>query len=252
VRRELKPSSPLRIKTYMFKHGNINKITRRSFFKISLAFAGLILNVPLRYLGAGVLEAGVKNFFPTRKNPLIIDEKNRSVSLYTEINPENLYKSNPHCGVVFKDGKLADKGILKAYAHHIDFYNALIQIGAKQGNNLSKDNTGEYVKGDELIVTATWQGLNKELSLNDIFFDSTGKGFKIRFGGNKIAAAEENTGCITCLESCWVGITSNAVYPNISSFKRMFSPNSHFRGNTDVLPHEDYSPVVLIYRLKKK
>lgn len=216
-----------------------------------LGFIGLFFAVPARCFGPSILEAATYDLFPARKNPLIIDEKNKSVLMFTEINSKNLYKTNPHWGIVFKDGKLADKAILKAYAHHLDFHDALLKIGAVPGNNLTEDKTGEVVKGSELIVTATWPGLNKELSLNDIFYDSTGKGFKIRFGGNKGSALTENTGCITCCESCWIGITSNAAYPNISSFKRFLSPNSHFRGNPDVLPQKEGHPVILTYRLKK-
>ena len=83
----------------------------------------------------------------------------------------------------------------------------------------------------------------------DILEDSSGKGFRIRFGGNRQRAAEEHTGCITCLESCPIGITSNAVYPAISSFKRMISPNSQFKGKVEKLPRQ--GGLILIYSSEK-
>ncbi len=189
---------------------------------------------------------------PTKNNPLIIDKNNKRVLIYTEINVMHLYQPTVHWGVVFKDGRFGDRAILKAYCNQLDFYDALIQIGAKPGNNLTKESVGKYVEGDELIVTAIIEGQDKELPLSEIFEDSSGKGFKIKFGGNRIASEKEKTGCITCLESCWISITSNASYPMTSPLQRFVSPNSHFKGNTKVLPSKDGQPVILIYKLANK
>lgn len=76
---------------------------------------------------------------PTKENPLIINEKNKQVLIYTEVHEMNVHQSNVHWGVVFKGGKFQDRAILKAYVHHLDFHDALIKIGAKPGNNLTKD-----------------------------------------------------------------------------------------------------------------
>ena len=184
--------------------------------------------------------------FPTREKPLIIDEKGKKVLIYTEVNEMNLHQSNVHWGVVFKDGKFQDRAILRSYANQLDFHDALIKIGARPGNTLNKDTIGKYVEGDTLDVKATWPGLGKELSLNDIFIDEKGQGFKIKFGGNRKASEEKNTGCITCLESCWISISSNANYPQTHSLKRFLNPNSRFKGNANILP-EDGKPVILIY-----
>ena len=99
-----------------------------------------------------------------------------------------------------------------------------MEIGAKPGNNLSRETMGEFVKGSSLKVMAVLPGFNKELSLDQIFDDSSQKGFQIRFGGNRDRAVRGKTGCITCLESCWIGITSNAAYPAIGSLRRFISP----------------------------
>lgn len=188
------------------------------------------------------------NILPTKEKPLLIDEKNKKVLIYTELNVMHLYQPTVHWGVVFKDGKFGDRAILKAYCNQLDFYDALIKIGAKPGNNLNKDTVGEYVKGDELILTALVDG--REYPIEKVFKDSTGRGFKIKFGGNRKASEEQKTGCITCLESCWIAITSNANYTMTNSIKRFISPNSHFNGNEEILPAKEGHPVILIYKLK--
>ncbi len=188
---------------------------------------------------------------PTRENPLVVDMKEKRVLIYTEVSEANLHNTNPHWGIVFKDGKFGDKAILRSFAHPVVFHDALLQIGAKPGNNLTKDVIGKSVEGDSIELTATWAGLRKEAMPGDIFYDKMGKGFDIKFGGNRKAAEEMNTGCITCLESCWIAITSNANYPTITGATRAISPNSLFRGRPEVLPAGD-KPVIVIYRLAGK
>jgi hypothetical protein len=199
----------------------------------------------------GISIAAEKNIskLPTRDNPLIIDEKEKKVMIYTEVHEMNVHQSNVHWGIVFKDGRFQDRAILRSYANQLDFHDALLKIGANPGNNLNKDTIGSYVEGDTLIVTVTWPGLEKEYSLNDVFMDERGKGFNIKFGGNRKASEEQKTGCITCLESCWISITSNANYPQTGAIKRFLNPNSRFKGNANLLPG-DGKPVIVIYRLK--
>jgi hypothetical protein len=186
---------------------------------------------------------------PSRVVPLRIDSINRRVLIYAEVNLKSLNQSNPHWGVVFQGGKLKDNAIFQAFCSPQEFHEALLQIGAKPGNNLTLRSSGEVIRGDELLVSVTWPGLSRPLGLADILEDTSGKGFRIRFGGNRQRAMEEQTGCITCLESCPIGITSNASYPAISGFKRMISPNSQFKGKAEKLPRQ--GGLILIYSLGK-
>jgi hypothetical protein len=188
--------------------------------------------------------------FPSRAAPLRIDLNNKRVLIYAEVNTQSLNQSNPHWGVVYQGGKLSNKAVLQAFCSPEEFHDALLQIGAKPGNNLTLRSSEEVIGGDELLVAVTWPGLSKPLDLADVTEDSSGKGFRIRFGGNRQRAVEEQTGCITCLESCPIGITSNAAYPAISFFKRMIAPNSQFKGKTEKLPRQ--GGLVLIYSLEKK
>ncbi len=187
---------------------------------------------------------------PTKQNPLVLDSKNRRILIYTEVNERGDKKTSTHFGVVFKGGKLAEKALLNSYVNPLDFHDALLKIGANPGNNLHEDSRGKYVEGDSLDVTATWPGLQKEIPLKDFLVDSGGKGFDIKFGGNRITSVAEDSGCITCLESCWIGITSNAAYPVASTLGRFFNPNSQFSINGKVFPLAGGHPVILIYSIK--
>jgi hypothetical protein len=127
---------------------------------------------------------------------------------------------------------------LQAFCKPQEFHDALLQIGAKPGNNLTFHSSGEVIGGDELLVSVTWPGLSRPLGLADVPEDSSGKGFRIRFGGNRQRAVEEQTGCITCLESCPIGISSNAAYPALNNLKRLLSANSQFKEKAENLPRQ--------------
>lgn len=185
---------------------------------------------------------------PTRESPLVIDTVGRQVFIFAEVNGTGVKEQNPHWGVVYRGGKFAGKGILHSFVDPLAFHDALVKIGARPGNNLTAESAGQYVQGDILEITATWPGAKREFLFGEIFEDKAGKGFRIRFGGNRHAAEKEHTGCITCLEGCWIAITSNDRYPFISAIKRFISPNSSFKGKGKVLP-ADGQPVVLSYRL---
>ncbi|MFQ3574026.1 MAG: YdjY domain-containing protein [Thermodesulfovibrionales bacterium] len=216
-------------------------MNRRDFLTLS--------GMALLYMFAGDIRQLSASALPDRANNLVVKEK--SIYIYTELNLKNVLKSNPHWGIVSRSGKLQDKAIFKAYCDAIDFHDALLSIRARPGNNLTEDNTGEAVKGDTLGVSLFWEGSKRQYSLKEAIEDTSGRGFTIKFGGNKAMAQKENTGCIMCLESCWLGITSNAEYPNISNLKRTLSPNSRFKGNEAILPKVDGHPIIVRFELSK-
>lgn len=220
-----------------------------AFHLLKLVSVGMVATLILSAPGAVLSGSADLSPQPTKAHPLFIDLKNRQVLVYAEVNGINWNKPNSHWGVVYRGGKLSDKAILFTFCTPAEFHDALLQIGARPGNNLILSSSGEIIEGDELRVSVTWPGLSRPLDLADILEDSSGKGFRIHFGGNRQRAVEEQTGCITCLESCPIGITSNAVYPAISSWKRFFSPNSLFKGKTGILPVREGDSVILIYRL---
>ena len=141
---------------------------------------------------------------------MIVDEAKKLVKVYAEVNDKFKKESTMHA-IVAKSGKNNEQSMFVSYANQNDLYDALEKIGAKPGNNVTMDNMGkEAVKGDKIDLTFKFQGSDNELGINDVIKDSSGKEIDIRFGGNQKPAKDMNTGCMTCLQSCPLGITSNA------------------------------------------
>jgi hypothetical protein len=178
-----------------------------------------------------------------------VDKNTRTVKIYTELSLKHLKETTPHWGIGYAGGSCRDKFIFVSPVEPAALYDALASINARPGNNLTMDTNGSFTLGDEIKVSAWWQGLKYPLDMKDFFYDSSQKGFKIRFSGNLPAAQKYKTGCLTCLESCPVAITSNAVYPQISSITRSIKPNSHFKGKPQVIPGRDALPVVVSYKV---
>lgn len=147
---------------------------------------------------------------PTADNPMIVDEANKQIKVYAEVNDKFKNESTMHA-IVAKSGKNNEQSMFVSYANQNDLYDALEKLGGKPGNNVTMDNMGkEAVKGDKIDLTFKFQGSDNEQGINDVIKDSSGKEFDIRFGGNQKPAKDMNTGCMTCLQSCPLGITSNA------------------------------------------
>jgi hypothetical protein len=230
-------------------------LSRRDFLVSMLIASGVVIVGTQGLLDAAPTIPGSNIWpkdWPTKAKPLFVDTKKKIVKMYTEIKLRHLTETTPHWGIGCYTGKYADKFILSSSAEPLDFHDALVRIGAKPGNNLALDSYGKYVGGDQLHVTASWPGLKKPFDISDIFSDSTGKGYRIRFGGNRTTSEKMKTGCLTCLESCPISITSNDVYPHLSGTQRMLSPNSHFRGKPEVLPNKDAFPLVVFYRISNQ
>lgn len=226
-------------------------LSRRAFLLSLLVAGGAAVVRPDGLLAAaypGLPGRQWSSAWPDRRAPLREDVPGRSVKIYAELSLKRLTETTPHWGIGCGSGSCADKFIFTSPVEPAHLYDALCRTGARPGNNLTLKSYGQYAAGDELALSVQWPGLAKELSLSSVIFDEAGKGILIRFGGNRAAAQEQKTGCLTCLESCPVAITSNSLYPHISPVRRAVRPNSRFRGKPETLPNFDQLPVVISYR----
>ena len=183
----------------------------------------------------------------TEEKPIFVDVKEKSISLLARVNGKYFSQPTRH-GIVFAGGSNGGKAVSRGLATHEDFYDGLMKLGFKPGNNMTKENAAKtFVQGDLLEVTITWDGAKKEYSLDEVITDSNKKPFQIRFGGNLEKARQYKTGCLLCLDSCPVGITSNANYTMGAVEMRN---EVVFKGNSKVLP-PDGSFVVIKVKAKK-
>ena len=177
---------------------------------------------------------------------MVVNKDKKEIQILAQVNGKYLTEATRH-GVVAKDGTNGEKSVLRGLSNEIDFYNALIEIGAKPGDNISLDDmklAEESVQGSKLNVFVTWKDLGKEMPFSDILKSSAPRPMDIRFGGNLENAKNLKTGCILCLDSCAVGITSNAAYKaNELTLKKIT-----VSGNSAVLP-ADGTKVAVIFRL---
>ena len=162
----------------------------------------------------------------------------QSVTIYTQVNGKYFTEPSRH-GVVFKDGSNGEKCILRGLCSEKDFYAALLSVGGVPGDKLvfTEAQPGDLIEGQKMDVTVSWEGSNGEIPWADIMTTGNGKPYvaDFRFGGNIKAAYAKNTGCILCIESCPVGICSNAAYGYgvVETTK-----TEQFYGNPDVLPED--------------
>ena len=165
----------------------------------------------------------------------IVDTEAKSVTIKCQVNGKYFTEPSRH-GIVFSEGSNGEKAILRGLVSEKDFYAALIGLGAVPGDNLSLPmEPGMYIEGEELDITISWDGSKGEIPFEDVVKTGNGKPYTMdcRFGGNIVNATNKFTGCIFCLDSCAVGITSNNDYATcvVEGTK-----TEQFYGNADVLP----------------
>lgn len=183
----------------------------------------------------------------TKDNPIKVDKEAGKVTFLAKVNGKYFFEPTRHAAV-FEGGSNGDKSVFTGLVDTEPFHNALVEIGAQAGENMTPDNKETTkVQGDSLAVSVTWGDGSKEYDLNEVVKDSNGSKIDIRFGGNLKRALDKKTGCLICLDSCPVGITSNAAYTYGAVEKR---DEVGFTGNQDILP-EDGSLVAITVKLNK-
>lgn len=182
----------------------------------------------------------------TPANPLRMSPDHQSFTMLIQVNGKYLTDSTRHA-IVFSDGSNGHKSLFMAYTTPKDFYDALRQLNAVPGENMTMDNKETtHVKGDVIDMKFRWEGAQRDYDINEIVSDSNKKPIVMHFGGNLEMAANKKTGCLVCLDSCPVGIVSNEAYTYGAVEGRK---EVKFTGNS-VLP-PDGSLAVVTFTVKK-
>lgn len=168
---------------------------------------------------AGETEEAANTDEVSLDNPMLVDEEESAIYLYTEVNGDALDQGTQH-GVVYTEGGNEDVSLFLSQVEPEDVHQALTQLGAEAGNNLVMEDLdlpegeGKEVEGTPLDITISWDGQD-EIPFSDVL-SSDNDGIAapdFRFGGHLEANNELDTGCTICLYSCPIGIISNAAVP---------------------------------------
>lgn len=169
----------------------------------------------------------------TPTSPLRVDAQAHSVTLLVQVNGRFLTDDTRH-GIVYKEGSNGHKSLFVGFADPKSLYDALKQASATPGDNMTMDNKETtHVAGSKLDLSVIWANASQSYPFDDVITDSNGKKLEMHFGGNLQAAEEKKTGCLVCLDSCPVGIVSNATYTYGAVEKRN---EVKFVGNSAILP----------------
>jgi hypothetical protein len=180
--------------------------------------------------------------------PLEVNKEKREIVMQAEVNGKYFSSPTRH-GVVYAPGSNGEKAVLRGLSSEKTFHAALLEIGARPGDNVTLNDmkagpdNGVSVQGSKLNVFVVWEG-SKEIPFAEIIKTSDKRPMDVRFGGNLDAAKTANTGCVLCLDSCAVGITSNAAYPTGTTQNNV----AEFFGDENILP-PDGTRVSVIFRL---
>lgn len=187
---------------------------------------------------------------------LTVNKEKGEIIIPAEVNGKYLVSPTKHALSYYKGGN-GEKSIMRALVSEIDYYNALVELGAVPGNNIKPEDMrarnsaeGKSTEGSKLIVFLTWEGSDGEIPLDDAVVSEVANGevrpLDLRFTGNLEFAQKYHPGCFICLDSCAAGISTNAAWPTGALNNKEVS----FHGNAKVLP-PDGTRVNVIVRLLK-
>jgi len=193
--------------------------------------------------------------------PMVVDKTSREIRVLADLQPAAFapgwFKQLPgHHAVTWKGGKKASEALLSAYVDDSAFYDAMISLGAKPGNNLPQAVWDERndpnsalpatrVEGSRVEVSVWWEGLPKPVALHELVRDPSGKGVDLRFGGQKDLIPVWRSGCIVCLQSCPGAKISNHAY----TIRDYVEGKAAFTASPAVVP-DGVRKAVVIFRLK--
>ena len=185
-----------------------------------------------------------------------VNTAEKSVTINAKVNGTFFVKSTRHLMIDSK-GFNAGKAILESYCYPEDLYKALAKVGGvswsksadktlDMGEKITKGNA-ENKNYSTMDITISWDGESHDLSecLTTTRGGSSAPKLNMVFSGNPGAAAKTYSGCMVCLDSCYIGIVSNSEY----GLCDIDGGNPTVYARSDVLPEEG-TVVKVTFKLK--
>ena len=137
--------------------------------------------------------------------------------------------------LVNENGSNAEKAHFTTAVTNHELFDALESLGATHGDNIAVEDTEGTIEGSDLKIEVIVDGASYAPA--DLVAGADPRPDQPRFGGNIDLNDEYGTGCLFCMESCSLGITSNAAYEYTEPME--FTP-------TDNMPAAN-TPVTIVY-----
>ena len=195
----------------------------------------------------------------TKKSSLAVvkvDTAKKTVTIKAKVNSTYFMKSTRHL-MVDKNGFNKGLALFSSYCSPKDLYNGLIKAGGvswsssadktlKNGQKISKSNA-ENKNYSTVDVKVSWGSETHDLSeiLTTKRGGKTPPQLNMVISGNPKAAAKTPSGCMVCLDSCYIGIVSNSMY----GLCDVDNGNPTIYGRSDVLP-DDGTVVTFTFTIK--
>lgn len=200
--------------------------------------AAFLLAIGLSFVATNAQAAEKSYSGVSTSKPIKYDKKKKQVKILTTVNGTYFTQPTRHV-IVATSGSNGDKSLLKTEVKPTTFYKDMKKIGAKGGDNLTKQSkAGSKIKGTSLKVYFVINGKKVRAEKATQVNGKDVKNYDFKFGGNLAMAKKMNTGCVLCFDSCPVGIASGAKYG--------FSYGEHFTGKSSVLPKDGSKMAVII------
>ena len=152
-----------------------------------------------------------------------VDKNAKSVTISARVNGKYFNDSTRHF-MVDQNGFNKGKAILTSYCTPDDLYNGLIKAGGVSWSksagitlNNGEKNTvsnAENKNFSKIDVAVSWGNETHNLSdcLTTSKNGSTAPDVDMIFTGNTKAAAKTPSGCMVCMDSCYIGMIANCAY----------------------------------------
>lgn len=200
-----------------------------------------------------------KKYAKTKKSALAavtVDTAKKTVTIKAKVNGKYFMSSTRHF-MVDQNGFNKGTALLSSYCSPKDLYNGLVKAGGvswskSEGKSLSngEKNTASNAENknfSSIDVTVTYK--DETHSLRECLTTKRGgasaPNINMVFTGNPKAAAKTPSGCMVCLDSCYIGIVANNAYGMCVIDKG----NPKVFGRSDILP-SDGAIVDVTFRIK--
>ncbi|MBQ6440537.1 MAG: fibronectin type III domain-containing protein [Mogibacterium sp.] len=162
----------------------------------------------------------------TKKSTLYdvtVDKTAKTVTVSAVMNGRYFDESTRHL-MIDRKGFNKGKAILTSYCTPDDLYNGLVKAGGRswsksegktlkmgEKNSVSNAENRDFSRID---ISISWDGETHSLSecLTTEKNGNTAPDIDMIFSGNPKAAAKTPSGCMTCMDSCYIGIVANSAY----------------------------------------